>query len=497
MVLGALTVVLALVYSPVLTSHYLFHDDFFVFGWDHHSAWENYPYDQFKSAVKYGRMFYAQIYVFLFSFVNSVKDAAFIYVLAFLFLVGCGYLVYQAASKSFPKFIAAQISVLIMTLPCFQVIAAWAAGAPQLVPAFFSALAATLAGNMDKRPKGFPVIGVKLLAVFFLFFALGVHQQAAMFFWVITTMELAAVYQRQGWKGFLDSACSFGGVFLGAIALYVPFMVYSYHLYALGPSPEYDTGNVNFHFFSRLQWFLGLPLYRSLNLWVYPPKPLMALVTSGLLFLAAGRMTWKVWTEHKNWKVILPVLLGGSVLLTSYAPVLVSHYQSVCYRNATAITPLLLIFIIWGLKKEGTFFKAIILGVTLLACVQAHTTIQRHLVLPRVNEFRYIVESFKSAPPGLSYVIHEIIPTPAPQDRRDDEYDLLTSIFPNDRAYILYAGIQESGLTAGLKNNPLAAKEPVNILIDLNKVILPDNPYHLYSIPDSVKLDFLPVKGGG
>ncbi|MBF0489821.1 MAG: hypothetical protein HQL15_04300 [Candidatus Omnitrophica bacterium] len=489
MVFLILGTILYCVYEPVLKAHYLFHDDFYIFGWDH-TKWQEHP--QFAISIKCGRLFYAFMFTFLFSFVNNVGDAKFIYVLAFLAVLFCSYLIYRSASKSVSKFLALQISLLIVTLPSFQLLASWATAASQLTAVLLSSLAAGLVAKTYEPPKTFSTIELKAMAVVLVFIAFGIHQQIAVFFWVIATLELIAVYDTKGWEVFFKRGFVFGGVFLAALVLYIPFMIYLSHFFPGQLLTNYDTSHVNFDFLSRLQWFMEFPLYRSLNLWLYPTSPMMALFVIGLLFLSAFTVTWRIWHQNKDWKVILPISLGVFVIFLGYLPVFVSHFQYTCYRNAIVITPLLLIFIIWGLKREGRVFGAIVLGLTIWVCIQTHFTISKHIVQPRQGEFDYITERFKSLSSNTIYTIQEVIPKP--KESYEDDYDILTSFFSSDRPFILYAGFKSSGLPIELWKkkrhflldfrDTCTYKEDSknsttnNIVFDLNKVILPDNPYH-------------------
>src|SRR3989338_1677177 len=185
---GCIFIVLLLSYSPVLLTSYAHHDDYFTWGWDHQSILSHPHLDHM---IKSGRFLGGIINALYGILVNYVKDLTILRLISIFILSFCAFLCYLQTHAYFAnKKSSFFLSLLLFTLPPFQILVSWASGVTTMMGILFACLAAFLTQKVPEHRHWRQLISnpYALLATVLLLFSLFTYQSAAMFYWVMTAV---------------------------------------------------------------------------------------------------------------------------------------------------------------------------------------------------------------------------------------------------------------------------------------------------------------------
>lgn len=295
------------------------------------------------------------------------------------------------------------VSLIIFTLPPFQVYAAWA------IVAFYvyAALAAGGAFALLERALATPRVGARrslaLAALFLQLLALTIHQSAAMFFWVFAAVRLSkpelqfreALQRLSGYGLFMciSLLCGYGIHKLG-VAFYGPAGLQQERL-----ALTVDWGE-------KFVWFLRKPLMTALGgFWLFPPA---AVSLSVALVIAAGLGLYFHGGVRERLRRGLLLLL---LLPLSYLPNLAVAENWASYRTLPALAALLVVYGFFALQGyhcvlrrffPWPFARVTLSGGALVAMCLAAYNVNARFATPQFRELEFVRAHLERA--DLSHV---------------------------------------------------------------------------------------------
>jgi hypothetical protein len=318
-------------FLPVVRGRYAFSDDYpllFIFSRGGSSSW-------FGNVEKYyvtaGRPISAFVYDVVYSTAGTIDNLRFVRFLGVAGIMALGIVLHSALVRSGVRtIVAALFALVICTLPPFQVIASWAV-------LFVSPYAALLSGGasflIENAVRARHRLALRLLSASgLLLAALLVYQPAAMFFWVFLAIALI------GSRHDVARARSLVGfhLFVGGAAVAIAFCSTKAAMHFLGAAaPNAGRSAVTHDPIGKVRWFLGDPLYQSLNLFHLTLVPWLAALVTAIAF---GGGVLLLRTEG-----VSPFILGIALLLIplSFLPGLLVAENSSTYRIEVALASLI------------------------------------------------------------------------------------------------------------------------------------------------------------
>jgi hypothetical protein len=295
------------------------------------------------------------------------------------------------ARQGWGKYHSLFLSVIVCTLPPFQVYAAFAMTAFYPLAALLSSRAFYLAERAFGESRASYKLCLIIGAVLLMGVALTIHQSAGMFFWVFAAVSmfkpeatLSDILPRFLWYG----AIVFAGLFLGFAAYKIGMAVYGTEF--VGPERSTLTTDIR----GKVLWFLRWPLMDALNVNILFPERWFAVtvcifVMTGLLLYFRGSFIER-----------LVVLLGAFLLLPlSYLPNLVVAENWSSYRSQLALTSLIVVYVffsVWGYKRlsrspfSGQRLTIGLGAAALMSCVLAAYNVMTYFTVPQARELAWI-----------------------------------------------------------------------------------------------------------
>lgn len=448
--------ILAAVYFPAFTGYFVVHDDYAVW------APERDKPLQIVAMKGIGRPVAGYLLRELRTLVGSVSDANIVRFITVAILSIVATLLYLWMTKNSIKRVnALLLTVVIFTLPAFQVQVVWLTAAPGT----YAALAAAISGLFGANLRGGGWIR-KIIFVFFSIVAglvsLATHQTAAMFYWVVGAVMLVSIDVRF-WRQRLRSILYFFAVSFVTIGVYfaaASLLIDQPEGWAATPYSWAVTAD----FAGKASWFLRSPLLDAVNLWNIFPTAAFALgfalvLGAGLLcdILSSVRGVHEA-DERRAlvgsclWRFGLLLLLFPLSLL----PNLAAKGTTSSYRSLVALSPVIVIALYWGLSRlfYFAFFRrsdiliSSLLGLAALTgFFAASYTITNYYVLPHTMELKYFMMSLQNSDLEKYEEIHVLEPEDRSVRCRYDEFGAMPTLYSQDIPKIVRAALTELGKT--------------------------------------------------
>jgi hypothetical protein len=329
-----------------------------------------------------------------FSMSSKVSSLGFVRAANVAILCALAAVIYSALFRGgFPSKLSALLAFILVTLPPFQVVAAWAgcAGFP---------LAAAVAGASSfliMRSMGdtgaFVRLGRLALACSLLLMGMMVHQTEVMFFWVF--VAILALSSREG-EGVVLRKVSYS-LLVGAVACIAEFFVMKLGVAVYGAVAGTARAGVTHDVFGKIAWFIKEPLNNALNLNSIEPTGWFAGATGvfivvGLFFYFGGSLRYRL------------TMLGLALMLVplSYLPNLVVVESWASYRTVVALTALLAFYVFLALQGylqvlrtvSTQFHQWMLLGVVaawaVFSGLVASRNLNRYFVEPQAIEYHLL-----------------------------------------------------------------------------------------------------------
>jgi hypothetical protein len=378
--------VFLLCYASVLFTSYGFIDD--------------YPFlasalrgeSSFGQIIAGGRPSYAVLLQLFFSSVRDVGDLRYARLFGVVGMAWLAVYFYRTlVGQRWNPIESLLVSLLVFTLPTFQVYAAW-------TTVSFHVYAALAAGgafvSLDRAftiPREGARWGFALAALFLQLLAITIHQSAAMFFWVFAAVHLGKpemlfrdVRHRLGWYS----------AFMG-MSLLCGFAIHKLGVAFYGPSglPQ-GRLTVTVDWWGKIVWFLREPLMTALGgFWLFPPVEvslsIALMIGGGLGLYFHGGVT-----ERLRRGLILLFLLP-----LSYLPNLAVAENWASYRTLPALAALLVVYGFFALQGYHRFLRRFfplpfalvtLSGCTLVATSLAAYNVTTRFAIPQFRELEFI-----------------------------------------------------------------------------------------------------------
>ena len=340
-----LIIVFFATYAPVLIVPYGFMDDYaLLYAGVRPQSWERAHERVIKIAD--GRPLLAFLTDGAYHFLSHIADLRYLRAVGVL---GISLLAWSFCRQGvragwgyYPSFC---LSIIIFTLPPFQVYTSWAIIAFAPFAALVAGSAFVLAERGIDKQKVLLRWAHAVGAVSLLLVALLIYQPAAMFFCVFAAfvllqpdVSLCFLLQRLRWHGGVMSVgllAGFGASKLGA-ALYEKEL--------LGPTRTHLTTDL----WGKAFWFLHEPLPCALNLMNLFPRwwfsvGMLLFITIGVVLYFQGT------TRERVWKSIICF----SLIPASYLPNLVATENWAAYRTQSALAALVAVCAFFALWRYG------------------------------------------------------------------------------------------------------------------------------------------------
>lgn len=372
---------LGVAYAPALLGHYAHLDDYLILGRWETAPWHNYPY--FHDLIVRGRFLGALVAAGFSFLVDNVGDLNRLRAISLILLSICAFICFRFARAAKVDYWPALLTtIIVFTLPPFEVIVAWAACVVIATAIFIAVMAAVVARKS------------KAAAVLLLVVSLLIYQPAAMFYWVMAALAVLPAAAQSDFK--TRPAVMLFGIGLCAAGIYAVITAVSHRFITVDPGHIMNPFEITGDYLGKISWFFKEPLVNSLNLWnIYPSKKAAIL---GGLFIVASWLHYYFNGKNKGPAVRI-CALTVTLLFLSFLPNLLARTNLGAYRCSLALTPLVVIALwmavnYWAdriFKSTGrNIFTIILIVGSLLGVYKAYDNILRYRVVPSQRELGYM-----------------------------------------------------------------------------------------------------------
>jgi hypothetical protein len=329
--------VVFLTYAPVMVATYAFMDDYDCL----QPAHASFPMI-WRFSASGGRPLVAFSHFLSFSLSSQISSLSFVRAVNVVTLCTLAAMIYFALSRvGLSSKLSALLAFILVTMPPFQALAAWAGCAGYPFAAAAAGVSAFLVMQSAGDTKAWVRLGRLALAGSLLLLGMMFHQNEVMFFWVFAAILALSPRERESAVVRKVSYC----LLVGAVACIVEFLVMKLGVAAYGPLMGADRAGVTHDVFGKIAWFIKEPLKNALNLNSIQPKRWRAEATAifiviGLFFYFGGSL----------WRRL--AMLGMALMLIplSYLPNLVVIESWASYRTLVALTALLAFYVFLALQ---------------------------------------------------------------------------------------------------------------------------------------------------
>lgn len=488
--LAALTLFLSVffIYLPVIDGYYLHTDDYF---W---SYWGRFTCSGVVNWIlPIGRPLAGLIYCFY----PFVKDFRWVGIFRFISILDIGlaaFLLWKWMRKfNFSGLAACLVSLLIVTLPPFQVYASYISTVPHGMAVTASLFSLFCANRFAEEGKGL------IPGILFLIAALCLNQASALFLVAGLALGILLTPSENFSKLWSKKLFRYALILMGAMLTYYVVFRISSSLFHFRDVGKYDGRNFVKDYRQRFLWFLAQPLYEASNLWWVNPDYLtqgIVVLLIGIVMLLEGLRA----PDKKQWFFRFGILL--LLIPTGYGISLVSSEPSTEYRTYAVIGSFFVFFLFVPLVK--LFPKTslpLLLCAAIMASVIANQNVTHYFVNCDSAEFRYVKNELRkhlNSGKKLDWIHMVTIGGPVAVKRQRNEIGEPTNRHTPNIEPLLLAALSELNVdllpkitTSGRRED----KEWVELVfdhntIDLKQNFLPANPEEALVI-DLSQLSFL------
>ncbi|MBP9853445.1 MAG: hypothetical protein KBD53_01100 [Candidatus Omnitrophica bacterium] len=446
------------IYFPALTTHYLHHDDVNYFL---RTTTQTEPKGyQFSLAI--GRFVGARIYAAYGALVNSVADLNLLRISSFIQIIICILILYHLLTRYLKnRFHALSISLLIGTLPGFQVLVTFAAYAFQTTGALLGLTAAYILSRIpadENNPKYF-IHPLNLLSIPCLIAAIATHPSTSLLYWAgitILFLSYAKDYSLKTTALKMINPFFTAFVSMGLYAVIIGVTKKYFNTTHLG---FYDPYGITVDYIEKLKWFFREPFFNSLNLWNIFPNHLIA--NGVLIFILITAFAYGACSIIKSpisirknliLRFIFIGILLSALLFLSFITNLLAVSNAPYYRCCIALGTIILILLFLSIRQWfelfPTMYRQHMFSLFLLLCLifvgyYARLTLVNNRVKPSQIEFAHLMSSLKKVNLFQYQRIYVIQLDRFLIKTRYDEFGTPTTHYDEDIIGFISAGIRE------------------------------------------------------
>lgn len=509
-VLISFIVILLLTYSPTVQIHYEYMEDYgFINSYREHSLLGEIETWSGSGLSVYG------IWTYVIS--SYAKSAIFVRLLSVIGLGLLAYLIYTILRmyrvKTEHAFL---ISILVCTLPSFQIITAWLSCAPYLYSAILSVIAGLLSLKVVSNKitlRSIPVASF-LIIIFILVIALHMYQPSAMIYFAVCIIPLSLLKDEdfiEKWHMRFIIYIALGLISIAVYFFSVKVLHFVMNIGFVGRGEFIKLTNIPL----KLKWFFFCPLNFALNLWnSLPTYKLASIVGIIIIWFFLSQILQVLKKEKKMdllWNHCQRLLFITGILFLCYLPHLMVTDTIPVYRTLASLTTAICFLLYFGFVNILDFFKFIpgfstdlkdktvtisLIILALITAYHAHNKVNDFANL-HANEFKYVKTAISA-----EYNISKLSGISEVYVRRHDrnkiiesgyiyeEFGLPTTAFPNyGPPTVIRKAFHELGMldlvrlngkisiTEGDSDTPVPTGENI-LVIDMTKLdYLNDNSF--------------------
>ncbi len=493
-----------LTYLPVIQFNYLFMDDYAFVKTD--ADHEKSLYEEIIDRSRDGKLIYG---IFLHAISNYIKYDNLIRLLGIIGLSFLSFVIYAFLGiYQIKKIHAFIISILVCTLPSFQLFVAWMVTFPYIYSAILSFTAGLILfkvlsnkdnGGLRHQASSFFIIIVLLVT------ALHIYQPTAMFYWAMGIIPLLVLKDedfKDGWR------LPFIAFFLtGVVSLAIYFLSVKilHHIFSVGfPGRGKLIAITNIPL--KLNWFIHCPFNYALNLWnIFPTYKIAGVV--GIIIIGIFLSNFLQVLKKEKWRSLLwnhcqKIILIIIILFLSYLPNLLIVDNIPVYRTLVSLETAICFLLYFGFVSLSDFFRFIpgfsphikdraittfLLILAVIAIYHSHNNINDFAIL-QTNELKYVKSAISKY--GISQLsnISEIY-IRKPDEKKIiekgflyDEFGKPTSSFRWGAPHVVRVALHDLGIKSDIIGNIKITQVASDESIQEGKNIL---------VIDMTKFDFL------
>ncbi len=493
-------IIFTVIFSPVIQNNYLFMDDYaFV---KTHANQEKSLYQEIIDRSRDGKVIYG---FFLHEISNNIKYDNLIRLIGILSLSLFSFVIYiYLGIYQINKTHAFLVSVLVCTLPSFQLFVAWMVAFPYIYSAIlsficglilFKVLSGKNTGSLRYQVSSF------LIVIVLMVIALHIYQPTAMLYWASGVIPLLLLKEedfKRRWRLPFILYIMTGFISLAAYFFTVKIL---HHIFSVGFPGR--GGLIKLEMIPlKLKWFFYCPLNYALNLWnIFPTYKLAAIVGIVITGTVLSIIFQVLNNNNKSsllWNNCQRLFLITCLLLLSFLPNLLITDNLPPYRTLVSLETTICFLLYFGFVNLLNLFRFIpgfpvdlkdkainmfLLILVVITTYHAHKNVNDFAML-QANELKYV----KNAVSG--YGISKLSNISEIYVRRPDEKKIMEAGFlydefgkpttsviwgpPNVVNVALYELGIKADVTSNIKITQGASCEPIpkgeNILaIDMTK----------------------------
>lgn len=381
-----LSAALLLCYLPVVLGTYGCADDFC---WVAGALKHDLQHMQLLQFVQ-GRPAMALLFTTAFSPMSGVSDLRFLRLFSVVTMAALAFTVYKTMTAAkYSRFASICVSLIMCTMPPFQVYASWASTAFYASGALVAGLALHVAERAYLKKEISSKIGLAIASIALLLSAVLIFQPSAMFYWVFAAilllkpdMTVSDLLKRFVW---------YGGLCVVALGFGYVICNWGRNYFAdVCPLPH-QRSHLTTHIKDKLVWFFTQPMTACLNFgWLF---------LNGKAAIAAGVATMIGMALYLRGKVsdqVVKILVALSIIPLSYLPNLVIEENWASFRTECALSSIVVLYAFFALlgfrqtilrSIREPYFNALLASLTVASMAVAFSNVYTYFVVPNSLEF--------------------------------------------------------------------------------------------------------------
>ena len=266
--IAAIVLVIIVAYLPVMSAHYMHTDDYFWSRWGGFSCHDKIHFMSIPGRPLSGAAFCG------FDFLTNVPAMSLVRRLGVACIIGFSLLVFHLLRRNgVAPAAAAALSVIIATLPPFQVYAGYLTTSVFMFGAVLAAMAMIVVQDCVIPARTVATrLSAGFAAVVLLIVSFDLFQPTALFYITLLAIPILLSRPTTFFKDWVGRLMVYALIFTIACGLYYLSWRVFYLLDGTSEAGKYDGRRFVDDVWARTGWFIGRPLVDTLNLWNITPR---------------------------------------------------------------------------------------------------------------------------------------------------------------------------------------------------------------------------------
>ncbi len=387
---------LLLCYMPVVLGTYGCADDFC---WVAGALKHDLQHMQLLQFVQ-GRPAMALLFTTAFSPMTGVSDLRFLRLFSVVTMAALAFTVYRTMlAAKYSRTASICVSLIMCTMPPFQVYASWASTAFYATGALVAGLALHVAERAYLKTEIAAKTRLAIASIALLLSAVLIFQPSAMYYWVFAAilllkpdMTVSNLTKRFVW---------YGGLCVVALGFgYVICNLGRNHFADLCPLPH-QRSHLTTHFKDKFVWFFTQPMTACLNF-----GGLFLNAKAAIAVGVATTVGMALYLRGKLSSQVVKLLVAISIIPLSYLPNLVIEENWASFRTECALSSIVVLYAFFALlgfrqtilrSIREPYFNALLASLTVASMAVAFNNVYTYFVVPNSLEFAILKGQMNSS----------------------------------------------------------------------------------------------------